>query len=336
MLETFLATLNPMLTLFICISVGFVLRKTNILGDGASTVLAKLENWVFVPVLNFSAMSQYFKIQTLISHASNLIFSSLSLVVSVVLTLILVRFFVKDKHSYQTGVYKYALTFANSGYMGDPIILAIFGISGLSFYKIVTLPMNILTYSWGLNLLVPKGEKKQSFIKNLVNAPMVGMLVGIIAGLSGLGDLIYTTTELSFLSSVIDSLKSCMGPVAMLIAGLTIANFNLKKTFTNLKVYILSFLRLVLIPIIVIGSVFALKELGNLLFGLSVDNSILYLLFFAVATPMGMNTIVFPQAFGGDATLGASMTAVSHTLCIISIPIMYALLTLIFGSAPIF
>ena len=335
MLDTFLATLNPMLTLFICIAVGFILRKTNILGDGASTVLAKLENWVFVPALNFSAMAQYFKVQTLISHASNLIFSSLSLAVSVVLTLILVGFFIKDKHAYETGVYKYALTFANSGYMGDPIILAIFGISGLSFYKIVTLPMNILTYSWGLNLLVPKGEKKQSFIKNLVNAPMLGMLLGIIAGLTGLGDTL-SLPSLAFLSSVIDSLKSCMGPVAMLIAGLTIANFNLKKTFTNLKVYILSFLRLVLIPIIVIGSVFALKELANLFFSLSVDNSILYLLFFTVATPMGMNTIVFPQAFGGDATLGASMTAVSHTLCIISIPLMYALLTLIFGTAPIF
>ena len=164
---------------------------------------------------------------------------------------------------------------------------------------------------------------------------MIGMLLGIIAGLTGFGDTL-SLPSLAFLSSVIDSLKSCMGPVAMLIAGLTIANFNLKKTFTNLKVYILSFLRLVLIPIIVIGSVFALKELANLFFGLSVDNSILYLLFFTVATPMGMNTIVFPQAFGGDATLGASMTAVSHTLCIISIPLMYALLTLIFGTAPIF
>ena len=336
MLDTFLATLNPMLTLFICIAIGFALRKTKILTSEAGKVLAKLENWVFVPILAFAAMAQYCKVQTLSIHATNLILASLSLTVSVMLTLILAGLFVKDKHSYDLGVYKYALTFANSGYMGDPIVLAIFGISGLSFYKIVTLPMNILTYSWGLNLLVPKGEKKQSFLKNLLNAPMVGMLLGIIAGLTGFGDLLYSNANLSFLTNAIDSLKSCMGPVAMLIAGLTIADFELKKTFTNLKVYILSFLRLVVIPIIVIGSVFALKELGNILFNLTVDNSILYLLFFAVATPMGMNTIVFPQAFGGDATTGASMTAISHTLCIISIPIMYALLTFIFGTAPIF
>ena len=336
MLDTFFATLSPMLTLFLCISVGFALRKTNILGAEASKILAKLENWVFVPALNFSAMSQYFKIETLSAHASNLILSSLSLVVSVIITLVLVKFFVKDKKSYDLGVYKYALTFANSGYMGDPIILALFGMRAFSFYKIVTLPMNILTYSWGLNLLVPKGENKQSFIKNLVNAPMVGMLIGIIAGLTGLADALYASSSFSFLTSSIDSLKSCMGPTAMLIAGLTIAGFDIKKIFTNTKVYILSLFRLVIIPTIIIASVFALKELSNLAFGLSLDNSILYLLFFAVATPLGMNTIVFPQAFGGDATTGASMTAISHTLCIISIPIMYALLTFIFGTAPIF
>ena len=36
MLQTFLATLNPMLMLFICIAIGFVLRKTHILPENVS------------------------------------------------------------------------------------------------------------------------------------------------------------------------------------------------------------------------------------------------------------------------------------------------------------
>jgi hypothetical protein len=49
-----------------------------------------------------------------------------------------------------------------------------------------------------------------------------------------------------------------------------------------------------------------------------------------------MNTIVFPEAYGGDPSTGAGMNIVSHTLCVATIPLMYALLVLLFGPVPIF
>ena len=49
-----------------------------------------------------------------------------------------------------------------------------------------------------------------------------------------------------------------------------------------------------------------------------------------------MNTIVFPEAYGGDASIGASMTLISHVLCVITIPIMYALLVEVLGFLPVF
>ena len=41
MLETFIATLNPMLVLFVCIAVGFVLRATKILPENASKTIKR-------------------------------------------------------------------------------------------------------------------------------------------------------------------------------------------------------------------------------------------------------------------------------------------------------
>ena len=41
------------------------------------------------------------------------------------------------------------------------------------------------------------------------------------------------------------------------------------------------------------------------------------------ATPMGLNTIVFPAAYGGDTETGASMAMISHTLSVVTIPLMY-------------
>jgi len=40
-------------------------------------------------------------------------------------------------------------------------------------------------------------------------------------------------------------------------------------------------------------------------------------------TPLGLNTIVYPAAYGGDTRTGASMTMISTVFSVITIPLMY-------------
>ena len=47
---------------------------------------------------------------------------------------------------------------------------------------------------------------------------------------------------------------------------------------------------------------------------------------------LGLNTVVFPEAYGGEPQTGASMTMISHTLCVLSIPLLYAAMVAIFGT----
>jgi predicted permease len=44
-----------------------------------------------------------------------------------------------------------------------------------------------------------------------------------------------------------------------------------------------------------------------------------------VGTPLGLNSIVYPATYGGDTQTGASMASISHTLSVITIPMMYYL-----------
>jgi len=71
--------------------------------------------------------------------------------------------------------------------------------------------------------------------------------------------------------------------------------------------------RLVIIPAVF---VMVLKLIG-------INETILSLALICFATPLGMNTIVYPAAYGGDFRTGASMTMISSTLSVITIPIMY-------------
>ena len=126
-----------------------------------------------------------------------------------------------------------------------------------------------------------------------------------------------------------------MGPVAMLLAGFTIASYSFVGMLKKGKVYIATALRLFIIPSVIIAALFGIKELANLIFDLSINNNVLFLCFFATAAPLGLNTVVFPKAYGGDPETGASMAMISHTLCVLSIPIMYALMIAVFGE-PVF
>jgi len=339
MLPTFLATLNPMITLFLCIIIGFTIKKLNIISDDSSKVIAKLITWVFYPALSFSSMARFFTAATLSKHLSNILLSAAAVLIAIPLAIFLSRFFIKKK-CYEKGVYQYALAFGNSGYMGDPLVDAMFGSSVLSFYKIACLPITFSIYTWGMSVLVPADKAKKGQWKKIITPPLVAMLIGMAVGLiSGAivsdvptGSTAYDVLFPKFLISTLDTLKACMGPLAMILAGVTVAGYDFLGMFKDKKVYLATALRLVFIPAFILGALFGIKELANLAFGLSLDNTAIILLFFAYAAPLGLNTIVFPEAYGGDPKTGASMTLISHTLCVISIPLMFSLLMAIFGT----
>ena len=98
------------------------------------------------------------------------------------------------------------------------------------------------------------------------------------------------------------------------------------------KVYVATALRLVILPAVIVGAIWGIKTLANLYFGASIDNTVLFLCFFSLATPLGLNTVIFPEAYGGDPEPGAAMALISHTLCVLTIPLLYALMTLAFGT----
>lgn len=332
MLQTFEATLQPMLMLFICIAIGFALRKCNILPDSASTVMAKLETWVFCPALSFITMARFCTVQSLTTNVTNVIIGFISVAIALTVSILLSRVFVPEK-CYERGVYQYALAFGNFGYVGDPVILALFGDSVLSYYKLFTLPYSLVVYVWGLSILVPNNGIRSNPLMKTMNPPTIAMLAGMIVGLSGLGAAGgFIDSNLPFLFSTLDALKGCMGPVAMLLAGCTIAKYDFIAMLQKKKVYIATFLRLIVLPVFIIGCLYGIKELGNSLFSLKIPNDVLYLAFFAIAAPLGLNTVVFPEAYGGNPETGASMAMISHTLCILTIPLMYAVIILVFGA----
>ncbi len=314
MLGILYGALSPLLMLFLCISSGFLLNKLKLMPESTATVLSKCEKYLFMPALGYATFSKYCTVSTISENANILTYSLIAIIVAMIIAIPLSGAF--EQHDLnKRNIYKYAFVFANHGFMGNAIVpLVLGGQEHLYKYLLFTLPLNFMTYIWGINILTPKELRSGNVLTKLLNAPMIGMVLGIIVGLTGTQKYMP-----EFIINTMDSLGNCMGPVAMVLTGFVIGNYSFKSLLTHKKVYVATALRLVILPIVIF----------TILILCGANKYIVTLALFAYATPLGLNTVVFPAAYGGDTQTGASMAMISHILCIITIPVIYGLLKLL-------
>ncbi len=317
-MEIFYLTLNQMITMFILIVAGYALRKYDILPEESQLTLSRLETYILVPALNIVTWAKKCNPQTLSENAVLVLYGMGVIIVAIALAYLLAPLFVRNAKTsaekYQRNIYKYAMTFGNYGYVGNFIVLGVWGPEMFFKFSMFTICVAFVCSSWGLIILIPKDSGKVVSFKNMLRAvftpPIIALLIGMLIGLLNLGSYMPKYVE-----TALTNAGDCMGPVAMLLAGFVIGGYNLKSLLLDKKVYIATVFRLILLPALFVS---ILKMFG-------VNETILTLTLICFATPLGMNTIVYPAAYGGDVRTGASMTVISSTLSVITIPIMYLL-----------
>ncbi|MBE6915098.1 MAG: AEC family transporter [Ruminococcaceae bacterium] len=320
-MEIFKLALQQLMMMASLILIGFFLRKKELVPSITGTALSKLETFVLLPALTFVNQLRNCTVENFTKHSSLILYGAVFVFLAVGLAYPVSKLFVRNSKAspeleYQRNVYKYALTFGNYGFMGNFIVLGIWGDAFLFQYLMLTFIVGIVCHSWGLYILIPKGQCSfwANMRKSLTAPPIIALVLGMICGLLNVEQYVP-----QFAISAFDNLSPCMGPIAMLLAGMIIGEYDIRKLLSDKRIYIVTALRLIVIP--------AFFMLLLNLIGASKD--IMTLILIAFATPLGMNTIVFPAAYGGDTSTGASMTVVSHTLSVITIPLMYYLFIVI-------
>ena len=300
-----------MMILFVFMIAGFALAKFKILPKGSASILAKLENWLFLPALVFQTFVQNFTISMLGVTWKLFVFSLALLAVIIPITIFVCKLLTKD--AYVQKIYCYVLCFANFAFMGNAVVKAIFP-NFFYQYVIFTLALWIPIYLWGVPaLLVPSGDKKSAKdkLRSLINPMFLSMIVGLVIGLLSI-DLPAPVDEF------IGGAANCMSPLAMLLTGITISEINFKKIFRSARVYIISALRLLVYPLVLIAF-FAFVPIH-------IPDVYMICAVCSVAMPFGLNSIVIPAAYDKDTSESSGLVLISHALSVITIPLIFMLL----------
>ncbi len=305
----FQITLQQMVILFLFMAVGFGMMKKKMLPENAAAVLSKLLVTAFLPCMVFKTFATNLNPGNVMSKLPLFLISAVNVALSCLIAMLIARPLAKDRMT--KNIYIYSLTVPNMGYMGYPIVGAVLGEMMLLDFMVVAIPSNLFIYTAGMYMLNP--NKEFSF-KKILNPPMIAMLIGILFGVCSI-----PVPEVVL--SAATSASNCMAPCAMLLTGFVLAKQPLGAMFVQAKSYLISALKLIVFPII---GFFLMRLLGA-------PQQAVILCTIALALPFGLNSVVFPEAFGGDSTPGARLCFIGNLMALLTIPVVFYLLSMVYG-----
>ena len=298
---------EQMILLFILILVAYIASKIKFLPANSNKVLADL-------VVNITNPATILYAVATSSHAlSN--GAVLSILGITILTLcgqmILAHGFTKFLRIERrpAGVYRFMLVFSNCGFLGYPVVRALFGADAVFVASMYNLIFQILCFTYGVRQ-VGGDPSAREFRPKMFLTPMV--VTSVLALILYLANVPFHPMVVETLS-LLDRITS---PASMLVIGCVLAAYPIKTIFGRWHAYVFCLVRLIVIPVIV-WAVLRLFVTDPLIFGVMVVLS---------ALPAATNTVLICSKYNGDESTAASGLFLSTTLSLITLPILLRLL----------
>ena len=292
---------SQQMLLFLFIAIGYLLSKVKLVKPEQSKILSVILVYVFLPCNVFKTFSTRFTPSYISQNYKLLLTSTAVLLVIFVAAHFVAKLFTKNR--YERTIYEYSMLIPNYGYLGYSLAEALLGEAGLMNMMTFAIPASLYIYTIGYAKLTKSGFSP----KKLCSPTLIATFLGIAAGLLEL-------PIPEFLTSVLTKASSCMSPVSMLLTGIVISGFPLKKILSNPKIYPLTAIRLLVLPL-VMG--FLLQFICDTL---TVQTTVMFL-----ALSCGLNTVVFPKLVDENCELGAGIALVSTVLACITLPLVLSL-----------
>ena len=298
--------LRQMLFLYFFILIGLFLGKSGKINPDHTGVISTLLVYVCSPFVNLRTFAGNFTLSYISKGYKFLIASVMIIAATHILGGLLSKKLTDDE--YERKVWQYSLVVPNFGFMGIPVVSGALGEEALMDFMFFSLPFNIYIYAYSLPVLTRSKPSLRSFI----NPPMLAIIAGMILGISGVG-LPDVVTDL------ISPAADAMGCIAMILLGAVISQFDLKAMLVNRNLYIITFLRLIGLPLIIgVPAMLILPpEMG-----------LIIMIFVSLAC--GLNTVVFPKLVNENCLHGAGIAIVSSTAACVTVPAIVAIASAVF------
>ncbi|MCL2840215.1 MAG: AEC family transporter [Defluviitaleaceae bacterium] len=303
----FLTFTNSLTALAVCIVLGFVCRRQRLINDehmGGMTVILMR---VAMPCTVFIALMQPFSRELMIESLASFVITGVLYIAGGYLGLGVAKLMKMPdgiKESWQFGC-----AFSNVGFIGIPVVMAVFGPEGLIYVSMAAASFTILSFTVGVRMF-SGGPKEIRILQVMKNSPAIPVtLIGFVLFLTGL-------RLPAPLEGGIALVSNMTTPLSMVLIGGMLAKQRLRDSFTDIKILPPTVIKLVVIPL---AALFILRWFVPNPLMLSVIVTLM-------AMPPAASTAIFADQFGGDSVAAAKFVVVPTILCAITVPLIALLL----------
>lgn len=294
---------NQLIELFLVICMGYLLYKVKIFNKEVNRKITKLLLNVSMPALIINSVLE----QTERPPSNEVLVVFIAAIAMHIILPLISILFVKAIRvpKNQQGLYMFMNTFSNIGFMGFPIINALYGSKGVFYTAIINVMFSLSAFTYGVLMINYAGEGEAKFSAKKLLSP------GILGALAAL--LIYAI-NMHFPSPVenfIGTLGSLTTPLAMLMIGSTLATMEVKTVFNDKRVYLFSVIKQLVIPI-------ALFYIVRIFIH---DEFILGIIYIMLLMPVANTGLLFATEYGRDEALAAKTVFITTVMSLITIPL---------------
>lgn len=300
---------QTMLKLFLLLVLGFVLFKCHIFDEYTNKKISALIVNVASPMLIISSIAgvegSNKSIVFLMIGAGILMYIGF-----IILGKIINLIFPFPKKDWP--VYECMVVFANTGFMGYPVLLDVFGQEAVFYASLIHMAFNFFVYTYAIMCLT-KGDDSEFKLnfKQLLTPGIILIFVGIFIYL-------FDIQLPSVLMDTINSVGSLTAPLSMMMIGSSLAVYPIKDSFTDWRSYVFAFVRLMIVP-------FVTMIMCRLL---HIDAYYANITIITNAMPVGSMVLMLATQYNANVKIVTRNIIVSTLLSVITIPIVVATMLL--------
>ena len=317
-METMQTILWQVVTMILLAAVGYLMYKSGKISHEGSKTLGTILIFLSLPCVIINS----FLVERTPERITGFFVSALMAALVLALSMLLSRL-ILGRHA----VENFAGSFANPGFFGVPLIIASVGSGGVFYIAAFIAFLNLLQWTYGVSLLtscdsegmlpirgnqkeaskVSLGKQAAALGLRLIKAPfMIAILVGAFFFLTGI-------SMPAVLQKCVANIAGLNTSIAMFTIGIYMAQVDILKMFLKPRLYLVSLVRMIIIPAVTMGLLLVLPASMN-------DLKLSVLI--AAACPVGSNVAVYAQLHNRDYGYAVETVVISTLLSIVTLPMV--------------
>ena len=283
--------------ILIIVAIGVIAAKTKIIDNNGKEKLSSLLVDLLLPVSMLASSQQPFTVNNLKGTVYIAIIAFVYYLIAFATGKLIGK--IRGMDSAKVAMFTLLIAFANTGFIGMPILKQIIGDQGTLYGAIYNSVFDILYFSYGMYMLT-----SDRCIQNS----------------DSLADYSSSKTEkiskFKELTASFDLIGNCMMPVSMLVIGAEIAGMNIKTVIGHKSAYSVSMLRMILFPILT----YVVMKIINVDFEVRATAVIL------AAMPSGSLNVIMAQKYKNNIEFATSAVMQNTILMVLTLPLFVYLI----------